>query len=542
MTAKPTGWGQCKLGELCDLINGDRGKNYPSKDALVTSGVAFINAGHLTEQGTIDRTSMNFITEERFQILGSGKVQVGDVLYCLRGSLGKSAIVRELERGAIASSLVIVRVREGLLPEYTHRFLMSPEGKRLIRAFDNGTAQPNLAAGSVAQYEIPVPPLNEQRRIVKKLDAIFEQTRAAKARLERLPALLDKLKRSILAAAFRGDLTADWRAAHPDAEPASALLDRIRIERRSRWDAALRSRGKDPSALHYQEPTVVDVANLPSLPNGWAWASLGFISDIQGGITKGQKRRPDEHLQSVPYLRVANVQRGHLDLQEVLEIEATQREIHDLALQSGDMLLNEGGDRDKLGRGWVWESQLPLCIHQNHVFRARVYVAGIDPKLISTYGNAFGQPWFIDEGKQTTNLASISKSKLSWFPVPVSPADEQLVMAERLLAQLATIDKLAARVSVSVEHAIAFERAALAKAFRGELVEQDPNDEPASVLLERIRAARAQDEKTPARPRGRRGRARDNAAPTTTSEASPRGDTEAQREPTAPAAPPYAPG
>jgi type I restriction enzyme S subunit len=193
-------------------------------------------------------------------------------------------------------------------------------------------------------------------------------------------------------------------------------------------------------------------------------------------------------LHSVPYLRVANVQRGHLDLEEVFEIDATQREIDDLALRTGDMLLNEGGDRDKLGRGWVWEDQLPLCIHQNHVFRARLYVDGIDPKLISIYGNAFGQPWFVDEGKQTTNLASISKSKLSRFPVPLPPADEQIVLAERVFTLLAAVDTLGARVHAAGERPAMLERAVLAKAFRGELVEQDPADESAAALLARVRA------------------------------------------------------
>jgi type I restriction enzyme, S subunit len=103
----PEGWIWCELGDLAALINGDRGKNYPNRSALVEVGIPFINAGHL-EDGIIQMSEMNYINEERFNILGSGKVRPKDILYCLRGSLGKIAIVKDIEKGAIASSLVII--------------------------------------------------------------------------------------------------------------------------------------------------------------------------------------------------------------------------------------------------------------------------------------------------------------------------------------------------------------------------------------------------------------------------------------------------
>ena len=123
------------------------------------------------------------------------------------------------------------------------------------------------------------------------------------------------------------------------------------------------------------------------LPNGWRWVTLRELATIAGGVTKGQKRRPHERVRKVPYLRVANVQRGYLDLGEVKEIEANESEITALRLQPGDILFNEGGDRDKLGRGWVWSGELPECVHQNHVFRARLLDSTNNPKLISYYGN-----------------------------------------------------------------------------------------------------------------------------------------------------------
>src|SRR5262249_51233767 len=113
------------------------------------------------------------------------------------------------------------------------------------------------------------------------------------------------------------------------------------------------------------------------LPEGWARAELGELCNITGGVTKGQKRRASNTPRKVPYLRVANVQRGYLDLSEIKEIEATEAEIQAMRLQRGDVLLIEGGNREHLGRGWIWEDQLPECIHQNHIFRARLRDSGM---------------------------------------------------------------------------------------------------------------------------------------------------------------------
>src|SRR4029078_2145703 len=121
-------------------------------------------------------------------------------------------------------------------------------------------------------------------------------------------------------------------------------------------------------------------ANLLPLPESWAWATLDALAEIKGGITKDQKRKHPAPARSVPYLRVANVQRGYIDLTEVKEIVTTEDEIRALALKPGDILFKEGGDREQLGRGWVWNAELPECIHQNHVFRARLYVPSISPK------------------------------------------------------------------------------------------------------------------------------------------------------------------
>ena len=206
------------------------------------------------------------------------------------------------------------------------------------------------------------------------------------------------------------------------------------------------------------------------LPAGWSWAPLGEIADLKGGLTKGKKRRPGEKVRQVPYLRVANVQRGRLDLSEVFTIEATDAEAADLQLHHGDVLFNEGGDRDKLGRGWVWRNEIPGCIHQNHVFRARLRSKGLLPEVVSWYGNSAGQRYFWDEGKHTTNLASINLTKLSRFPLPVAPAREQIRLVEALDSYLTRLDAAAAGLKRVEANLKRYRASVLKAAVEGRLV------------------------------------------------------------------------
>jgi type I restriction enzyme S subunit len=177
-----------KLGQVAEFINGDRGKNYPSEGDFAETGIPFINAGHLTN-GEVDFSEMNYISESRFNLLGSGKTRENDILYCLRGSLGKTAIVRQKGNAAIASSLVIIRPSDECSVAYVYHFLTSPFGQVEMRKFDNGSSQPNLSANSVKSYLFPLPPLAEQRRIAEVLnraDALRAKRHAALARLDSL--------------------------------------------------------------------------------------------------------------------------------------------------------------------------------------------------------------------------------------------------------------------------------------------------------------------------------------------------------------------
>ncbi len=386
----------------------------------------------------------------------------------------------------------------------------------------HGSTMKHINRGPFMAHKLPIPPENEQTRIVEKLEELLSDLDNGVAELKAAQKKLSQYRQSLLKSAVEGSLTEQWRITQREnelhgrtniegagstsatTETGAQLLQRILKERRQRWQdqkqADFNAKGKKPPKdwqLKYPEPVQPDTSALPQLPEGWVWASLDMLGDIVSGVTKGIKRKTPLEMFETPYLRVANVQRGYLDLTEIKTIPASRDDIEKYTLQKGDILFNEGGDRDKLGRGWVWYGEINGCIHQNHVFRMRPLIKEIIPEIISHYGNTFGKLWFQNAGKQTTNLASINKGILQSFPVPLSPLKEQYEILKRLSSEVDNVDGQIQAVEFSLKESEAQRKNILKDAFSGRLVEQNPNDEPASVLLEKIRAERAVQAKLP---------------------------------------------
>lgn len=192
----PAGWCWARIGNVSHLENGDRGKNYPNKSALVSEGIPFVNAGQL-DGDLISSDGLQYISRERFDLLRSGKFFDGDILFCLRGSLGKCALVKDFGVGAIASSLVIMRPHAGLEKTYSLKYLKSPVAELMIRRHDNGTAQPNLSGSDFGFFLLPLPPEKEQKRISEKVDELLTLCDRLKTRLNGLGEVQAKLAESL---------------------------------------------------------------------------------------------------------------------------------------------------------------------------------------------------------------------------------------------------------------------------------------------------------------------------------------------------------
>lgn len=495
----PNTWCWATMGDVAEVVGGG---TPPTKDSSNFGGeIPWVTPSDLSgyNQKFIVRGARN-ITETGFQNSGARWLPEGAVLFSSRAPIGYVAIASNpLTTNQGFKSYVPF---EGVSSDYVYHWLTS--AKQYAESLASGTTFLEISGAKAALVPFPIAPTAEQIRIVKKLEELLSSLDAGVAELKMAQFKLSQYRQTLLKEALEGKLTVEWRKKnHSIDESGSQLLERILSERRRRWEkrqlARFAEEGKKPPRgwqKKYPEPVQPDTTDLPQLPRGWVWASLDMLGDITSGVAKGTKRSSEIALREVPYLRVANVQRGYLDLTELKTILASERDIAALSLQNGDILFNEGGDRDKLGRGWVWRNEIAECIHQNHVFRMRPFLSEQQSELISHHGNIFGKQWFQNAGKQTTNLASINMTVLRTFPIPVASAEEQVEILSQIRTQLETILQQERAIELSLKQSSAQRQNILRAAFSGQLVPKDPNDEPANVLLENIREKRAFQTKT----------------------------------------------
>ncbi len=446
MSALPNGWVEATLSD----VTTPRGEK---ADPSTLGEMPFLGMDHI-EAHTAKLLGSQPVSELKSAVAVFKK---GDLLYGrLRPYLNKVHLA-EFD-GAASAEFIVFPPSEVIEQRFLQSLLRSPAYRTIADQRSTGD-RPRVKFGKVSDFSFALPPIPEQRRIVRKLDTLSARTTTARTHLTAVAKLVERYRQQVFEIAFAGGLTEDLRGEREGQSTRDTML-----------------------------------------PSGWKSLTLGEISEIQGDIQVGKKRPSEVELVEVPYLRVANVQRGWLNLDEIKTISVTPQEKERLLLQDGDILMNEGGDRDKLGRGWIWRAEVAECIHQNHVFRIRLFDTAFPSEFVSHYANAMGQRYFFDEGKQTTNLASISKSKVSSLPIPVPPTSEAMEIVRRIDATFAKVDRLAAEAEKVLKMTDRLDQRILAKAFAGELVPQDPDDESANKLLARIREARA---KTPATKRRR---------------------------------------
>ncbi len=448
-----TAWPSFPLGDVCRTTSG--GTPSRKRADYFQGDIPWVKSGELTD-GLVSEVS-EFITEEAVANSSAKLFPQGTLLIAMYGAtVGKLGVLAK--PAATNQAVCAIFPPPELDSKFLFWFLRFKRSYLIDQAV--GGAQPNISQSILREFLVPVPTIDVQREAVAEIEKQFSRLDEAVANLQRVKANLKRYKASVLKATVEGRLVeTEASIAQREGrnyETGEQLLQRILEERRAKWAG----KGK------YKEPLLPEIGGLPPLPEGWTWARLDSLAALKGGITVDSKR-VDPSSRLVPYLRVANVQRGFIDLTEVKQIKASPADIEGLRLKHGDVLFNEGGDRDKLGRGWIWEEQLSDCIHQNHVFRARMYLGAMSPKLVSWWGNTFGKDYFLRVGKQTTNLASINLGKLSEFPVPVPPRAEQLRMAQEIERLLSVVDEVEGDVDANLQRAQALRQATFAKCFSG---------------------------------------------------------------------------
>ena len=285
---------------------------------------------------------------------------------------------------------------------------------RHLKEIENQTAfttVKHISSGQILDLTLPLPPLIEQSRIGALLTEQLAAADYARAAVE------DQLQAAqALAAAY------------------------------------LREVFDSPEALH------------------WPTRNLGSASEIVSGITLGRRLPPGTDIRPLPFLRVANVKDGYLDLSDLSEIHATDAEISKLRLRDGDLLLTEGGDPDKLGRGTIWRGELLECLHQNHIFRVRFDLAEVAPRFIAAqFNSSYAKRYFLAHAKQTTGIATINQRVLRAFPLLLPPLEVQEQVADAVERFTSAAECLRAPAQARHESTRRLQGALLRAAFNGEL-------------------------------------------------------------------------
>lgn len=477
LLAKHETWSRVPLGAIANVLN----------------GFAFSSELFGQEKGTPLIRIRDILSNET-DCLYNGEfdstylVNNGDLLIGMDGDFNCSLWKGPL--GLLNQRVCKVEVKKRFFDLKFLFYLLPGYLSEINRATSSVTVK-HLSSKSVEEIPLPLPPFLEQQRIVEAIEQQFSRLDEGVALLRQAQRKLKLYRTSVLKAAVEGELTVEWRESHADVEPASELLKRILAERRAKWEEEQIAKGRDLQKVKYVEPAEPDVSRLPELPEkNWCRATMEQVGDIIGGVTKGRDLKEREIIE-LPYLRVANVQRGYIDTTIMKTIQVPLDEVRRYLLEKGDIVLTEGGDPDKLGRAAIWEGQIENCIHQNHIFRVRIITGDVSSQWLSYYTNSeHGKTYFLNAGKQTVNLASINLTQLKSFPLSIPPLAEQEQIALLVEERLSIIDELERTIEKALKQAERQRQSILQRAFTGKLVAQDPNDEPASVLLERIKRKR----------------------------------------------------
>jgi type I restriction enzyme S subunit len=474
MSELPEGWAEATLLELAGpegvVTDGDW---VESKDQDPNGDIRLTQLADIGDGKFLDRSS-RFLNRETAEKLRCTYLQDGDLLIArMPDPLGRGCIFPGVGQRAVTAVDVFIWRADplGADARWLMHFINSPDLRGRIESEASGTTRQRIAGGMLKELTLPVPPLAEQRRIVAKLDHLLARTARARADLDRIPILIAKYKEALLAAAFSGELTREWRERSRQLVPPA--VDRSGIDGRA--------------------------ATLDLVPESWAWTSLSRVALVTGGLTKNPKRNALPN--RVPYLRVANVYANELRLDNLAEIGCTALELAKTQLLAGDLLIVEGnGSLDQIGRVAIWGGDVDRCSHQNHIIRARLN-EHIVPKFVLYWLLSPGGRSAIERvAASSSGLYTLSITKIQGLPIPICGRGEQHEIVCRIEAAFSWLDKATGEYGRVAHLLRKLDRAILEKAFRGELVLQDPRDEPASNLLARIRTARGE------QPDGRRGR------------------------------------
>ena len=502
----PNSW---ELADLCEVaeLNPRLDKSAHTGNLMVSFvPMPRVEAG----TGAIDVSQTRSLEEVK---KGYTPFREGDVLFakitpCMEN--GKMAVVPPLKNGLGFGSTEfhVLRPYCEISAQYIYFFVSSESFRRDAEHNMTGAVgQRRVPTSYLADQSVPVPPAREQRRIVAKIEELFSELDKGIESLKAARAKLNVYRQAVLKHAFEGKLTAQWREENKDKlETPEQLLARIKQQREARYDQQLQEwkaavkkweeggkSGKRPARSRMPKPVSTmaeeEIAHLESLPSGW----LQLTAESVGIVQLGRQRSPKNRSRDYPtkYIRAANITEQGLDLDDVLDMDFLPHELSAYRLEKGDLVLSEAsGSAAQVGKPAIWDDQIPNCCFQNTVIRHQPYCRDYAVYLLWLYR------FFYVSGKFAQVAGGVGINHLSAFKfaqiaLPLCSLAEQQEIVRLLEERFAAIEQQEREIDSALKQADALRQSILKKAFSGQLAPQDPDEEPASILLERIKAEKA---------------------------------------------------
>lgn len=493
----PPDWTIDFVGKFCDEIqSGFACGRHQDTDI----GVMQLRPMNVSREGQLNFDVVKYVPSD----FDTRRLHENDVLFNNTNSpelIGKTALITSQANGlAFSNHMTRLKFHQSVLPKFgafqLHYLWMA---RYFLHRCVKHVNQASVSGGELAK-SIPFvrPPLPDQHRIVAKIEELFSELDKGIENLKTAQAQLKVYRQALLKHAFEGKLTAQWRAENQDKlETADALLTRIQKERQQRytqqlakWEAAGKqgSRPKIPKPL--SPLTTEELDALPQLPKGWTYTRIGNLIDDP---TYGTSKKCDYETNGVGVLRIPNVASGKIDASDLKFSTFSTEEIAAYRLDVGDILIiRSNGSISIVGQCALVSSADTDYLYAGYLIRLRPNQRLVQPEyLLNTFSLHAVRNQVEKKAKSTSGVNNINTGEIQSLIIALCGIEEQKQIIQELESKISEVDELEKAISTSLQQAESLRQSILKKAFSGQLVPQDPSDEPASALLARIKAEKA---------------------------------------------------
>lgn len=481
-TGVPTGWIKAPLGEITEKVTkGATPTTYGYTFQRV--GINFIKIQNVSN-GLIHITSItDYISEEAHQNQKKSILKTDDVLFSIAGTIGETAIVKEsyLPANTNQAFAIISGFSSYLIPKYLEFQLRSFVAQK-TKDKARGGAMNNVSLEDLKALEVILPPYNEQHRIVAKIEELFSELDKGIESLKTAREQLKVYRQALLKHAFEGTLTAKWREGNRDIVGARFIAPDSKIAgaNQGAMNRAPTKRRKDLPQL-----TAEELAELPELPLGWGWVKYGDLcSKVRNGISEKPVGESGTKI-----FRISAVRPMFFDMDDYRFIDNSSGRFDDNFLARGDLVFTRyNGSRYYVGVCARYNSD-ERRLFPDKLIQTRTDCSQVDTSYLEKALNCGKARRFIESKIRTTaGQSGVSGADIKNIPVPLCSVEEQAEILNIIDEKLSEVDQLDQTIATALQQSSSLRQSILKKAFSGRLVPQDPHDEPASVLLERIRA------------------------------------------------------